>query len=187
MLRRVPYVDKPESDVRTHVIGASVLSGRTSVPKSYRAASRCLRDSTPAWSGVVLENAMLRKGLLAAPLVLVLALVVAFEPASGRDSDTIFANGFENFTLTIDNYLAWCSVSVDGGVATANPPPAQFPSGAVVPLFGQPVSALFIWGYWRFTDVLGHDTSQNTSVAMTSDRTVFVCCPFTDGSGCPAD
>lgn len=109
-------------------------------------------------------------------------------PAGG--SDTIFANGFENFTLSIDNYLAWCSVSVDGGVATPNPPPAQFVPGTVVSLFGQPVSATFIWGYWRFTDAApggGHDISQNATVTMTSDRTVFVCCSFTNGSGCPAD
>lgn len=134
-------------------------------------------------------NAMLRKGLLAAPLVLALAPVIAVEPAPSGGSDTIFANGFENVTLTIDNFLAWCSVSVDGGAATANPPPAQFPSGTVVSLFGQPVSPTFIWGYWRFTDgdQGAHDTSQNTTITMASDRTVFVCCPFTNGSGCPAD
>lgn len=133
---------------------------------------------------------MLRTGLLAAPLVLALAPVIAVEPAPAGGSDTIFANGFENFTLTIDNFLAWCSVSVDGGVATANPPPTQFPPGTVVPLFGQPVSSTFIWGYWRFTDAEpggGHDTSQSATVTMSADRTVFVCCPFTNGSGCPAD
>jgi len=106
---------------------------------------------------------------------------------TGLPSDTIFVDGFENYVLTIDNYLAWCSVSVNGAAATANPPPTPFSPGTVVPLFGQPVSATFIWGYWRFTDVPGHDTNQNTTVTMTSDRTVFVCCPFTNGTGCPAD
>src|ERR1700754_3627511 len=37
--------------------------------------------------------------------------------------DTIFANGFEDYVLTIDNYLVWCTISVDGAAATPNPPP----------------------------------------------------------------
>ena len=113
-------------------------------------------------------NAMLRKGLLAVPLVVALAPVIAIEPAPASGRDAIFANRFENFTLAIDNLLAWCSVSVDGGVATANPPPTQFPSGTVVPQFGQPVSSTFMRGYWRFTDVPGHDASQNTTVTISA-------------------
>jgi hypothetical protein len=133
---------------------------------------------------------MPRNGLLGAGLLLAFgANAAAHEPGPVGTTDTIFANGFEDFTLTIDNYLAWCSVSVDGGATTPNPPPTQFPPGTVVPLFGEPVSATFIWGYWRFTDADagGHDTNQNATVTMGSDRTVFVCCPFTNGSGCPAD
>lgn len=102
-------------------------------------------------------------------------------------SDTIFASGFDEHLLTIDNYLSWCSVSVNGAAFTANPPPTPFEPGTVVNLFAKPVSGTFIWGYWSFTDVPGHDTSQNTTVMMTSDRTVSVCCPFTNGEGCPAD
>lgn len=65
---------------------------------------------------------------------------------TGTPSDTIFLYGFENYVLTIDNFLAWCSVSVNGAAATANPPPTPFLPGTAVPLFGQPVSATFIWG-----------------------------------------
>jgi len=52
-------------------------------------------------------NAMLRKGLPAVPLVVALAPVIAIEAAPASGNDAIFANGFENFTLTIDNLLAW--------------------------------------------------------------------------------
>ena len=132
---------------------------------------------------------MRRKALLAIGLASALCapLTAAVETSPGGLSDTIFAYGFENYVLTIDNFLAWCSVSVDGGVASANPPPTPFIPGTIVPLDGQPVSATFIWGYWRFTDVPGHDTNQHTTVTMTGDHTVFVCCPFTNGTGCPAD
>ena len=131
---------------------------------------------------------MQRNDLIAAALLLAFGThVAAHESGAAATSDTIFANGFENPTLTIDNYLAWCEVSVDGAPLSINPPPTQFTQGTVVPLSAEPASSAFIWGYWRFTDVSGHDTSPNTTVTMTSDRTVFVCCPFTDGTGCPAD
>lgn len=132
---------------------------------------------------------MRRNALLAIGLAFALPAPTtsAIETSPTGGSDTIFVYGFEDYVLTIDNYLAWCSVSVNNAAATANPPPTPFTPGTVVPLFGQPVSATFIWGYWRFTDVPGHDINQNTTVTMTSDRTVFVCCPFTNGTGCPAD
>ncbi|MEO7325890.1 MAG: hypothetical protein ABIW82_13780 [Dokdonella sp.] len=130
------------------------------------------------------RNTMLTIGLafaMSAPLT------SAVENSPTAAGDTIFVYGFEDYVLTINNFLAWCTVSVNGGATTPNPPPTPFTPGAVVPLFGQPASAIFIWGYWRDTDVPGHDTNQTIAVTMTSDRTVFVCCPFTDGTGCPAD
>lgn len=128
------------------------------------------------------RNAMLTLGLafaLSAPMT------SAVEPLPTGGSDTIFVYGFEDYVLTIDNFLAWCSVSVNSAATTPNPPPTPFTPGAVVSLFGQPVSQNFIWGYWSGTDVPGHDGNQTSTVTMTSDRTVFVCCPFTNGTGCP--
>lgn len=127
--------------------------------------------------------------LLAATLAITSgAPAIAIEAHPGGVSDTIFANGFENYTLTVQNFLGWCSISIAGGVSStaANPPPIDFPSGTVVPLSGAPASG-FIWGYWTGTDVAGHDTNTDTTVTMTADRSVFVCCPFPDGSGCPAN
>lgn len=132
------------------------------------------------------RNALLAAGLAIAQSAF-LASPVAASPTGPGVSDTIFANGFENFVLAIDNYLAWCTVSVNGGPFSANPAPTVYAPGTVVPLSGQPASPTFIWGYWRFTDVAGHDVNQVTQVTMTSDRTVFVCCPFSNGTGCPAD
>lgn len=132
---------------------------------------------------------MRRNALLAIGLACALSapMTSAVEALPAVASDTIFAYGFEDYVLTIDNFLAWCSVSVNGGAATTSPVPTPFTPGALVPLFGQPASAAFIWGYWRDTDVPGHDINQSITVTMTSDRTVFVCCPFANGTGCPAD
>ena len=107
-----------------------------------------------------------------------MALIVALAtPARGQDSafpqapranavvvapsDRIFADGFELFTLTINNYLAWCSVSVNGGAASSAATISQaFPPGTLVPLHGDAANASFVWGYWTGTDAGGHRHQQ---------------------------
>jgi hypothetical protein len=95
------------------------------------------------------------------------------------ETEEIFANGFETFTLTIDNYIAWCSITVDGG-----PPSAaisiskSFPDGTLVSLQAVPVSDIFVWGYWADTDAAKTDANQSIQVTMSADRHFLACCPF---------
>jgi hypothetical protein len=95
------------------------------------------------------------------------------------ETEEIFVNGFELFTLTIDNYINWCSISVDGGQpSSANPISKSFPQGTVVMLQAAPVLDIFVWGYWTDTDAGALDTNQSTQVTMSADRSVLACCPF---------
>jgi hypothetical protein len=122
-----------------------------------------------------------------APLAPVLAIPSTAAAAVGTSVDPIFASRFEQYVLTIDDYLAWCSVSVDGGVPTTTPPPAFFHDGSVIPLQAQPASVQFVWGYWTGTDGDHgtNDPSATTTVTMSSDKNVFACCPFSGQTTCP--
>ena len=55
-------------------------------------------------------------------------------------------------------------------------------------LIGAPTSSSFIWGYWTGTDGAtgspAQDTSTHTTVTLSADKNVTVCCPFTNGTGC---
>ena len=94
-------------------------------------------------------------------------------------NDEIFPGGFEQmFTLSIDNFLAWCDVSVNGDPPTSAPPPSAFEQGRVIPLHGDPADAnYFVWGFWTGTDGGDHDTNMDTTVTMSADLIVHVCCP----------
>jgi hypothetical protein len=88
------------------------------------------------------------------------------------------AAGGQTFTLTINNYLAWCSITEEGAPYMMT---MSFPEGTVVDLHGAPLAA-FVWGYWTGTDGdVGSptfDRDQDTTVTMTSDKSVLACCPF---------
>ena len=104
-------------------------------------------------------------------------------PLADPPADEIFLNGYEQFTLTIDNVLAWCSIHENGG--TGYSLSAVFNQGTVVDLSAAPQPG-FIWGHWEGTDgdTGSGDTNQTTTVTMTSDRAVIACCPFPNGTGC---
>jgi hypothetical protein len=84
------------------------------------------------------------------------------------------------YTLTVQNYLDWCDVTENGTTYAASVPPAtSFAPGTVVNLNAAP-SAIFVWGYWTGTDgdtSAAHDMNMTTTVTMTSDKTIMVCCP----------
>jgi hypothetical protein len=108
--------------------------------------------------------------------------------AGGNDTD---AGGGGTVTLTVNNILAWCDVSVNGGAASAaSTQTVEVPAGTVVPLMATARTG-FIWDYgWDGTDndpgtgADQHDTMMNTQVTVNADAVVRVCCPFPDGSGC---
>jgi ABC-type oligopeptide transport system substrate-binding subunit len=88
-------------------------------------------------------------------------------------------------TLTIQNYLAWCAVTVNGGSAnTSATQTYQFAPDASVALHGDTAnSGAFYWGYWGNVNdagVLadgGTDLSQDVNFTITSDVTLHACCP----------
>ena len=109
---------------------------------------------------------------------------VALASVAAVSGDEIFPNGFEApFNLTITNDVAWCSVTIDGG-----PPDISgtimasiFP-GITANLHADPRDG-FIWGFWNGTDDGDGFTMQDTTVTMTSDRSVEVCCPIPPAQG----
>jgi hypothetical protein len=100
-------------------------------------------------------------------------------------------------TLTVKNYLSWCSVSVAGATgSTAASQMIDVTQGQVVTLREAPASSSFILGLWHHTDgdttgsgepgTLAGGQSMTTATISTASACVWVCCPFTNGSGCPS-
>jgi hypothetical protein len=104
-------------------------------------------------------------------------------------------------TLTVKNYLSWCSVTVNGGTAASTATQTVTLDGAGT----VDLSAVALSGFqlgttpWHDTDgdtgsgeqgtVTG--TGQTASSATTetvgdTDDCVWVCCEFSGGGGCPA-
>jgi hypothetical protein len=90
-------------------------------------------------------------------------------------------------TLTLQNYLAWCSVTVNGGGPSTANQTLHFAPGTVVNLHADKASAAFVWGYWYGTagdTTAAHDKSMDTTVVMSGNKTIQACCPLT---GAPND
>jgi hypothetical protein len=99
------------------------------------------------------------------------------------------AGGGGMVTLTLKNYLAWCSVSVNGGQADTLDHMLMFQKGAMVNLTGDKASNVFVWGYWAGNGVAnGKDTGMAITVNMDADHVVQACCPFANdpNTPCPA-
>ena len=103
--------------------------------------------------------------------------------------DEIFSDGFEVLvTLTVDDYLGWCTVAV-GSLAPSASQTLSLTErlGSIVNVDAQP-NVGFIWGYWTGTDgdtSAAHDRNESTMVTMTADKTVLACCPFAAEPMCP--
>ena len=105
-------------------------------------------------------------------------------------ADEIYPSGFENqVTLTMTNYIAWCSVTIDRGDPGAGTIytfsnnytiTRTFDQGRVVPLHGDTAGPAFYWRYWEGTDAagLGMDFNQDATVTMSGDKSVLACCPI---------
>jgi hypothetical protein len=94
--------------------------------------------------------------------------------------------------LTVKNIDAWCSVSINGGTASAAASQTACVSGTVT-LVAMPASSEFELGTapWHDTNSTGTITGTGVSAKATTTVNVsgatqcaWVCCPFTDGSGC---
>jgi len=105
--------------------------------------------------------------------------------SSTNDAATDSTSDAGTATLTIKNYLAWCSVTVNGG--TPNTTATQtyhLPLNSTVTAHGDTKnSSAFYWGYWGNVgsdgglDPGGEDTSMDISFVITGDLTLDACCP----------
>ena len=111
---------------------------------------------------------------------------------TGAPVDTGTPDSSALVKLTVQNYLAWCSVSVQGGAATTDAVQTlNVSAGTVVNLSGDKASGTFVWGYWVGTagdTGTAHDTKKVTTVTVTKDTIVQACCPFANDptTACPA-
>jgi hypothetical protein len=95
--------------------------------------------------------------------------------------------------LTVKNYLSWCSVTVNGGAASSSATQTVSVSPGNVTLTASPNSG-FMLGLWHHTasdtgsgdpGSVSGSTSTATTTVGNAAACVWVCCPFTDGTGCP--
>jgi len=111
---------------------------------------------------------------------------------SGGTGGTAANDGATTYTLIMQNYLQWCTVTEQGtSEGTATPVTMTFPAGTVVNLHADTASAAaFFWAYWVGTDgdtTTAHDTNMTTTVTMTKDKTIQACCPIVGTAAtCPA-
>ncbi len=116
--------------------------------------------------------------------MLVLAIVLGAACGSSSSPPAVDAAGNgsgsgagSTVTLSINDYLAWCSVTEQGAAYATS---MTFPKGTVVNLDAMPVSTAFVWGYWTGTDgdtTASHDKNMMTTVTMSGDKSVVACCP----------
>ncbi|HEY2365588.1 MAG TPA: hypothetical protein VGH87_04340 [Polyangiaceae bacterium] len=110
---------------------------------------------------------------------------------TGTDATSSDASdgGSGNFTLTINDYLHWCNVSVNGGANSAQDPQTfQFAPDASVALHGDTAGSQFYWGYWQSASLGdgGLDLSKDAAIQMNANVSVLACCPVNNtGLHCP--
>lgn len=114
----------------------------------------------------------------------------ANDVTQGTDSSSDASDGGSgNFTLTINDYLSWCTVSVNGQDAGNSPGTYQFAPDASVALHGDTANAsLFYWGYWQAPTLAdgGKDLNKDVTIQMNGNVTVLACCPDNDAAlSCP--
>jgi hypothetical protein len=97
--------------------------------------------------------------------------------------------------LTVKNYLSWCSVKVNGGTASTAASQVVNVTPGTIPLAADALAGFKLdANMWHHTngDTAGTGeggtvtgTTSSTAVTVgTTAKCVWVCCPFTDGSGC---
>jgi hypothetical protein len=96
--------------------------------------------------------------------------------------------------LTVKNFSTWCDVSVNSGLPSTVEEQTVHVAPGSIPLFATPSSSAYILGKWHHTvnDLGSGDpgtvvgTVSRTSVNVGSTPAcVWVCCPFSNGTGCP--
>jgi hypothetical protein len=97
--------------------------------------------------------------------------------------------------LTVKNYLSWCSVSVNGGSTSVAAVQTVSVTPGTIPLSATASSATFALGPWHHTagdtgagdpGTVSGGTSTASVVVGNTAACVWICCPFANGTGCPA-
>ena len=98
--------------------------------------------------------------------------------------------------LTVKNFDNWCTVTVNGGSASAAPSQSVFVQPGPIQLSATANSGFKLDAHmWHHTDgdtsgsgeagsAVGSASQATATVVSTSDKCVYVCCPFTSGAGC---
>ena len=97
--------------------------------------------------------------------------------------------------LTVKNYLAWCSVSINGGSASIAAQQQVFVLPGAIPLEATARAGFKLDAHmWHDTDgdagsgeagsANGSASDATATVSSTTAKCVWVCCPFTNGTGC---
>jgi hypothetical protein len=98
--------------------------------------------------------------------------------------------------LTVHNVLSWCSVSVNGGTASSAATQQVFVQPGQINLTAAPLTGFKLdTNMWHHTDgdtngsgdsgtIAGGVSFATATVVSTSPKCVWVCCPFTNGTGC---
>lgn len=97
--------------------------------------------------------------------------------------------------LTVKNYLSWCSVAVNGGSASASAQQQVFVLPGQIPLAATALTGFKLDAHmWHHTDgdtgsgeagsANGSASDATATVTGASAKCVWVCCPFTNGTGC---
>jgi hypothetical protein len=120
-------------------------------------------------------------------------------PTGSTDGAAPDAGGGES-TLTVMNFLSWCSVSVNGGTAsTSATVTASVPTGATATIAVMPASSAFEIGADPWFGVsendggaaagvdMGSGTSETSTatVFVSGDQCVSVCCELPNNSPMP--
>jgi uncharacterized protein YceK len=127
-----------------------------------------------------------------AVLVLLVGCGSSYSTPYSTSTSTSTSTSEAGVTLKLEDYLSWCSVSVNGAVASTNATQTlTVPQGTTVPLSATAASSVFVWGYWVGTDgdtSASHDTGQAATVTMDKSKVVQACCPFASSPStpCPA-
>jgi hypothetical protein len=120
----------------------------------------------------------------------------------GAAPDGAVDGGSGNVTLTVMNYIGWCTVSINGGAASAGSVvTASVAPGSTATLVAQPASMAFAIGAdpWfgvsqndggaapgTDNDAAGTAETTTATVVVTGNQCVSVCCgDAPTGTGCP--
>lgn len=111
--------------------------------------------------------------------------------SSTNDSST--NDGASGVQLKVKNYFSWCSVSVNGGSASASAVQTVNVTPGTIPLSATALQG-FILGDWHHTTgdtgsgdpgTVDGGVSSTSIVVGDAAACAWVCCPFPDGGGCP--